>query len=72
MSFINFCNDVLHFQFLLASSPTTVQAHNYNIDDREAQAPLYRFCQPMEIYNPNEIKGIALKVVTSRPHLTFL
>ena len=50
-----------HFWFLLASTRTTVHAYTTvitnNIDNQEARAPSIQFCQPIEMYNPSEIKG---------------
>ena len=38
-----------------------------NIDDQEALALSFRFCQPIEMYNPGEIKGFCPENCFLRP-----
>ena len=54
-----------YFQFLLASSRTTVI--NDNFDNQQARAPSIRFCQPIEMYNPGEIKQFCPKSCYFKP-----
>ena len=47
-------------------------AINNKINKGARAPPQFNFCQPTLLYDPGQIKGFALKVAISGPHLTLI